>query len=95
MARSHILKVCERMSFFLGKRGGVPTATQQINCDLTPIESDQAQAAQDGQKLGRVEENCGFVNFAKAGDGRADELFNFVLDHNWEITLVLAVHKGF
>ena len=71
------MKVCERMSFFLGKRGGVPTATQQINVDLTPIESDQAQAAQDGQKLGRVEENCGFVNFAKAGDGHEVVVANF------------------
>ena len=41
----------------------------KINVDLTPINLNQAEAAEDGDELGGVEEDGGFVNFSKFRDG--------------------------
>jgi len=41
----------------------------EINVDLTPIKSHEAEACEDGDELGEVEGDGCFVNFAKFRDG--------------------------
>ena len=68
-ANSQRLQVLERMTCSNKMSCRTFNLKSKINVDLTPINLNQAEAAEDGDELGGVEEDGGFVNFSKFRDG--------------------------